>query len=176
MGIYLPFSPLPFTSLLFSAICEASSDNHFSFCICFTWRWFWLWPAIQCYEPPSIVLHAFCLSDLISWIYLSLPHRICSPALSLLCVHVLSCFSRVLLFTAPWIIVSQDPLFIDFSQQEYWSGLPSQDKLCLGSVGNSWSTLVNHPLIVRLHLSCYFGVNVIWEACCLFLVSVVTCR
>ena len=29
--IYLSFSPLPFTSLLSSAICKASSDNHFAF-------------------------------------------------------------------------------------------------------------------------------------------------
>ena len=28
---YLSFSPLPFTSLLFSVICKASSDNHFAF-------------------------------------------------------------------------------------------------------------------------------------------------
>ena len=29
--VYLTFSPLPLTSLLFSAIREASSDNHFAF-------------------------------------------------------------------------------------------------------------------------------------------------
>ena len=29
--VYLSFSPLPFTSLLFSAIYKASSDNHFAF-------------------------------------------------------------------------------------------------------------------------------------------------
>ena len=29
--VYLYFSPLSFTSLLFSAICKASSDNHFAF-------------------------------------------------------------------------------------------------------------------------------------------------
>ena len=29
--IYLSFSPLPFTSLLFSAICKGSSDSHFAF-------------------------------------------------------------------------------------------------------------------------------------------------
>ena len=29
--IYLSFSPLPFTSLLFIAVCKASSDNHFAF-------------------------------------------------------------------------------------------------------------------------------------------------
>ena len=36
---YLSFSPLPFASLLFIAICKASSDNHFAFlhlffCLC----------------------------------------------------------------------------------------------------------------------------------------------
>src|SRR5574337_1935019 len=29
--VYLSFSPLPFASLLFTAICNASSDNHFAF-------------------------------------------------------------------------------------------------------------------------------------------------
>ena len=29
--VYISFSPLPFTSLLSSAICKASSDNHFAF-------------------------------------------------------------------------------------------------------------------------------------------------
>ena len=29
--VYLPFSPLLFASLLFSAICETTSDNHFAF-------------------------------------------------------------------------------------------------------------------------------------------------
>ena len=29
--VYLSFSPLPFTSLLFSDICKVSSDNHFAF-------------------------------------------------------------------------------------------------------------------------------------------------
>ena len=29
--VYLSFSPLPFTSLLFTAICKGSSDSHFAF-------------------------------------------------------------------------------------------------------------------------------------------------
>ena len=29
--VYLSFSPLPLASLLFTAICKASSDNHFAF-------------------------------------------------------------------------------------------------------------------------------------------------
>ena len=43
------------------------------FCISFSWGWSWSLPPIQCHEPPSIVLQALCLSDLIPWIYLSLP-------------------------------------------------------------------------------------------------------
>ena len=43
------------------------------FCISFSWRWSWFLSPVQCHEPPSIVLQALCLSDLISWIYLSLP-------------------------------------------------------------------------------------------------------
>ena len=70
--IHLFFSPLPFTSPLFSAICKASSDNHFAFLHFFFFRWFWSLPPVQCHEPPSIVLQALCPSDIIPWIYLSL--------------------------------------------------------------------------------------------------------
>ena len=43
------------------------------FCISFSWGWSWSLPPIQCHKPLSIVLQAVCLSDLIPWIYLSLP-------------------------------------------------------------------------------------------------------
>ena len=33
-------------------------------------------------------------------------------------------FSRVQLFVTPWAIVHQAPLSMEFSKQEYWSGLP----------------------------------------------------
>ena len=65
MGISF-FPPLPFASLLFTAICKASSDKHFAFLHFFFF-------GKQCHEPPSTVLWALCLSDLIPWIYLSLP-------------------------------------------------------------------------------------------------------
>ena len=71
--VYLSFSPLPFTSLLFSAICKVSSDNRFAFCISFSWGWFWSLPPVPCYEPPFTVPQALCLPDLIPWIYSSLP-------------------------------------------------------------------------------------------------------
>ena len=38
------------------------------FCISFSCGWFWLPPSVQSHEPPSIVLQALCLSDLIPWI------------------------------------------------------------------------------------------------------------
>ena len=71
VGYIFPF--LPCLSLLFTAICKASSDNHFAFCISFSLGWFWLLPPVQCYVPLFIVLQALCLPDLIPWIYLSPP-------------------------------------------------------------------------------------------------------
>ena len=55
--VYISLSPLPFTSLLFSAICKASSDNHFVFLHFFFFGKLWSLPPLQCYKPLSIVLH-----------------------------------------------------------------------------------------------------------------------
>ena len=70
--VYLSFSPLPFSSL-FSALCKTSSDNHFAFFYFFFLGIVLITASLQCHEPPSIVLQAVCLSDLIPGIYLSLP-------------------------------------------------------------------------------------------------------
>ena len=40
-----------------------------------------------------------------------------------MCVCVLRRFSHVQLFTAPWTVAHQAPLSMEFSRQEYWSGL-----------------------------------------------------
>ena len=42
------------------------------------------------------------------------------------CVINIKCWSlsRVLLFATPWIVDCQAPLSMEFSRQEYWSGLP----------------------------------------------------
>ena len=42
----------------------------------------------------------------------------------LLCFALLSHFSCVQPFVTPWTIAHQAPLFLGFSRQEYWSGLP----------------------------------------------------
>ena len=39
-------------------------------------------------------------------------------------VLVLNRFSHVLLFVTPWSLACQAPLSMEFSRQEYWSGLP----------------------------------------------------
>ena len=40
-----------------------------------------------------------------------------------MCVHDQS-LDRTQLFVAPWTATHQSPLSMDFSRQEYWSGLP----------------------------------------------------
>ena len=39
------------------------------------------------------------------------------------CVHVCA-LSRVRLIAIPWTVARQAPLCMEFSRQEYWSGLP----------------------------------------------------
>ena len=39
-------------------------------------------------------------------------------------MSVLSHFSHVQLFVTPWTAAHQVPLFMGFSRQDYWSGLP----------------------------------------------------
>jgi len=91
---YLSLSPLIFTSLLSSAVCKASSDNHFAFLhffffgmvlisitamfsimvypIYYVFFSIMVYYPVECYGPLSKVLQALCLLDLIPWIY-SLP-------------------------------------------------------------------------------------------------------
>ena len=72
MGIsflfYFPFS-FSFFSQLF---VRAPQTSILPFCISFSWGWSWSLPPVQCHKPPSLVLQALCLSDLIPWIYLLL--------------------------------------------------------------------------------------------------------
>ena len=92
--LYLSFSPLLFflfffyfifklyiivlvlpniTSLLFTAICKASSDSHFALFHFFSMRMVWSLSPLQCHKPQTIVHQALSLSDLVPKIYFSLP-------------------------------------------------------------------------------------------------------
>ena len=70
--VYLPFSPLSFTSVLFSAICKASLGNRFTFL-----HFFFLGMVLitaSCTMLGTFVHRSSgTLSDLIPWIYLSFP-------------------------------------------------------------------------------------------------------
>ena len=71
MGIVFLFS---FLFCFFSQLFVRSPQTAIlPFCISFSWGWSWSLPPVQCHKPPSIVLQALCLSDLIPAIYLSIP-------------------------------------------------------------------------------------------------------
>ena len=75
MIIYM-FSALPFTSLLSTAICKASSDNHFAFLHLFFLGLVLITTTCTMLQT-SIHSSSGTLSDLIPWIYLSFPLYIC---------------------------------------------------------------------------------------------------
>ena len=69
-----------------------------------------------------------------------------------------SMLSRVKLFAAPWTVACQAPLSIEFSQQEYWSGLPFPSPGDFPDVG--WN-----PCLFRLlHCRRILYRCAIWEA------------
>ena len=71
--IYLSFFPLPLTSLLFSAIYKASSDNHFAL-LHFFFLGMLLITVHSCTVSwTSVHSSSGTLLDLIPWIYFSLP-------------------------------------------------------------------------------------------------------
>ena len=77
---YISFSPLPFTSLLFTVICKAFSGNHFSILHFFSLGIVLItasctvpWTSASCTVPwTSARSSSDTLSDLIPWVYLSL--------------------------------------------------------------------------------------------------------
>ena len=72
-GYVFPFL-LCLLLLFFSQLLVSPSQpTILPFGISFSWGWPWSLPPVQCHEPLSIALQALFLSDLIPWIYLSLP-------------------------------------------------------------------------------------------------------
>ena len=63
----------------------------------------------------SWLLHWTCINSF----FLSL--CVCVCVCMCMCMHILS---HVQLFVTPWIVVSQVPLSMQCSRQEYWSGFP----------------------------------------------------
>ena len=65
-------------------------------------------------------------------------------------IIMLSCFSRVQLFSTPWTVACQAPLSMGFSRQEYWSGLPFHSPGDLPNPGTEPTSLVFPALAGRL--------------------------
>ena len=70
---YLSFSPLPFASLLFSAVCKSFSDYHFAFLHFFLFGMVLSTASCTMLQTYVHISSALYLSDLTPLIYLSLP-------------------------------------------------------------------------------------------------------
>ena len=84
--------------------------------------------------------------------------------MSFLCACVLSCFSHIQLFETAWTVVHQAPLFMGFSRQEYWSGLPFPSPEDLPNAGIEPMSLMSLELAGG-----FFTTSTIWEAPILFI-------
>ena len=75
------------------------------------------------------------------------------------CACTLSCFSRVWLFVTLWTVAHQAPLSLQFSRQEYWSGLTCPSLGDLLNPGIKPASLESSALASR-----FFTTSKIWEA------------
>ena len=71
-------------------------------------------------------------------------------------MHVLS---HVQLFVTPWTVAHQAPLSLEFSRQEYWSGLPFPPPGDLPNPGTESTFLAPSALADR-----FFSTSATWEA------------
>ena len=90
-------------------------------------RWGWGWEEWQWSRRKLQVMEVltFLIMVMVSWSYIPV-----------MCVCVLSCFSRVWLFVTSWTVARQAPLSMGFSRQEYQSGWPCPSPGDLPNPGN----------------------------------------
>ena len=79
---------------------------------------------------------------------------------------MLSRFSRVRLFVILWTVACQVLLFMEFSRQEYWSGLPCPPLRDLPDPGIELA-----PLMFPALTGGFFTASVTWEVFCDWLIS-----
>ena len=75
------------------------------------------------------------------------------------CVCVLICFSSVRLFPTLWTVACKAPLSMEFSRQEYWSGLSCPSPRHLPNPGIKPLSLTSPALAIW-----FFTTNATWEA------------
>ena len=61
-------------------------------------------------------------------------------------IYTLSLFSHVQLYATPWTVVHQAPLSMEFSRQNYWSGLPCPSPGDLPNPGIELTSLTSPSL------------------------------
>ena len=110
----LNFSHNPYPIPLLQVVAEYQIEPHviyskFPLAVCFTYGSIYISMPLFQFVPPSTSL--------------TVSISTFSTSSSLFLLNV-SRFSRVRLFATPWTVVRQALLFMEFSRQEYWSGLP----------------------------------------------------
>ena len=88
-----------------------------------------------------------------------LPNPDSFPPPQVVCVHVLSHFSRVWLCATLWTVACQAPLSMEFSRLEYWSGLTFPSPGDLPNPGIEPASLASHALT-----GWFFTTSATWEA------------
>ena len=83
----------------------------------------------------------FCIPRNYLVVFLHAPWTVC------MCVH--ACVCHLQLFATPWTIACQAPLSMEFSRQEYWSGLPFPPPEDLPEAGIKPPSLVSQSLAGR---------------------------
>ena len=73
---------------------------------------------------------------------------LCPDHKACMCARLVA-FSRVWLFVTPWTVARQVPLFMGFSRQEYWSGLPFPPPGDLSDPGFKPVSLASPALVGR---------------------------
>ena len=79
---------------------------------------------------------------------------VCVSMCVCMCVHV-CVLSHVQLFASPWTVACQAPLSIEFSRQEYWSGLPCPSLGVLPDPGMKPRSLSSPALAGRVFCFCF---------------------
>ena len=72
-------------------------------------------------SPPRSSIHGILQARILEWVAISFSMN------KIICVYIYMCqlLSRIRFFESPWTIAYQASLSMEFSRQEYWSGLPS---------------------------------------------------
>ena len=91
--------------------------------------------------------------------YLLMPGTHSRYSINQVCVCVCAKLVQLCLFATLWTVARQAPLSMEFSRQEYWSGLPCPPPGDFLDPGIEPTSLTSHALAGR-----FFTTTTTWEA------------